>query len=296
MGAANGESMYYLVISAAVTMFGVQFFFNERYTNSEGAGMRAVLRFTLCANAAGAVILSLIALIQSGFRLPSFSFFTLGIAAAATLNGFLYNFCSFQSLAKINLSLYSVFAMLGGMTLPFVSGILFFHEDFTLGKGVCFAFIALALSFTVEKGQKRGGWPYYLGIFIFNGMSGVLTKIYQYFDVPKTPDAYYSVTLALLMTLTSAVLLLFNKEEKKKPALRTVGYSAGYGILSTVANFLLLLSLSHLPASAQYPFVTGGVMIVSTVLCLFTPNKPKKKDLLSVALAFAGIMALVFFE
>ena len=68
---------------------------------------------------------------------------------------------------------------------------------------------------------------------------------------------------------------------------------AAYGAVNRVANFLLLLSLAHLPASAQYPFVTGGVMIVSTLISFFTPQKPSKKELLAVALAFAGIILLV---
>ena len=288
--------MYYLVISAAVTMFGVQFFFNERYTRAEGAGMRAVLRFTLCANAAGAVILSLIALAGNGFR-PEFPApYTLGVAAAATVNGLLYNYCSCRSLSKINLSLYSVFSMLGGMTLPFVSGFLFFNEKCTAGKLVCFLFIAASLAFTVQKDDRRGGWGYYIGIFVCNGMSGVLTKTYQYFDFPKNRDAVYSATLACLMTAAAGVWLLLSKKDGTKIAPRAVGFAAGYGILSTVANFLLLLSLSHIPASAQYPFVTGGVMVVSTLLCYLTPNKPKKKDLAAVALAFAGLLVLMVFE
>ena len=288
--------MYYLVISAAVTMFGVQFFFNERYTRTEGAGLRAVLRFTLCANAAGAVILSAVALVQNGFH-PEFpALYTLGVAAAATVNGLLYNLCSCRALSRINLSLYSVFSMLGGMTLPFISGFLFFNETLTRGKLVCFLFIAAALAFTVQKDNKRGGWCYYIGIFVCNGMSGVLTKTYQYFDFPKNRDAVYSATLACLMALSAAVWLLLSKKDGTKPALKPAGFAAGYGILSTVANFLLLISLSHIPASAQYPFVTGGVMIVSTLLCCLTPNKPKKKDLAAVALAFMGILALVLFD
>jgi len=59
-----------------------------------------------------------------------------------------------------------------------------------------------------------------------------------------------------------------------------------------VANYLLLLSLAQLPASVQYPMVTGGVMIVSTVIALFTHKKPGKRELFSVLFAFAGILAV----
>ena len=70
----------------------------------------------------------------------------------------------------------------------------------------------------------------------------------------------------------------------------------GNGILGCIANLLLLISLAHLPASAQYPFVTGGVMIMSTALCFFTSRKPRARELVSVALAFAGMLALVLID
>ena len=67
---------------------------------------------------------------------------------------------------------------------------------------------------------------------------------------------------------------------------------AGNGVLNRVANYLLLLSLAFLPASVQYPMITGGVMIVSTLICFFGKNKPTKKELLSLLFAFAGMLAL----
>ena len=48
-----------------------------------------------------------------------------------------------------------------------------------------------------------------------------------------------------------------------------------------------------LPASVQYPFVTGGVMIVSTIISAITGKAPSKRELLALTLSFLGIMALV---
>jgi drug/metabolite transporter (DMT)-like permease len=47
-----------------------------------------------------------------------------------------------------------------------------------------------------------------------------------------------------------------------------------------------------LPASAQYPFVTGGTMIVSTAISMFTDKKPNKKEIFAVLLAFVGLILL----
>ena len=38
--------------------------------------------------------------------------------------------------------------------------------------------------------------------------------------------------------------------------------------------------------------VTGGVMIVSTLLCFFGPKKPSRREILSVLIGFAGMLAL----
>lgn len=73
-------------------------------------------------------------------------------------------------------------------------------------------------------------------------------------------------------------------------------FSFGSGALSQVANFLLLIALTVLPASVQYPFVTGGIMVISTIISAICGQKPSKKEILSVVLAFVGILALVFVQ
>lgn len=281
----------YALVSAAVIMFGLMFFSNSEYERLNGGSVRAILVFTLGAYAVGFVIL--LAINKFRFEPTPFS---LGVAAFAAVNLMLYNFCSIKSLGKINLSLYSVFCMLGGMALPFVAGILFFDEKLTLGKTICFVTIAVSLFLTVEKGKSKGGLLYYIGIFIFNGMSGVISKFYQVVDVNKASNAAYSVQIAAWVVVACAILLLFNKDKKIKLNAKSIVCISGNGFLGNVANFLLLIGLEKLPASVQYPFVTGGVMIVSTIICYFTPNKPKKREIGAVALSFAGILALCILE
>ena len=132
--------MYYLVISASVVMFSVQFLFNLLYERKNGNSLRSMLVFTLGANITGLLVLFFINRCRFEFT-P----FTLLMAGIAALNNVGYSYCSIKALGKINLSLFSVFAMLGGMTLPFIAGIAFFDEDLTPGKLICFAFIAVSL-------------------------------------------------------------------------------------------------------------------------------------------------------
>ena len=196
--------------------------------------------------------------------------------------------------------------MLGGMVLPFFQGILFFNEGFTLAKGVCVAFICLALICTIEKGNKKSGTIFYLGVFILNGASGVISKLFTASDYPKTSAAGYSIWIAVVTVLLSAiawfVLKKLEKQEKsndnqscypsKKGLLQSYGIGALQGAINKVANFILVIALVHVDASVQYPMVTGGTMIVSTIISYFGDKKPSKKEILSIVLAFAGMLAL----
>lgn len=281
--------VYYGIVAVAVTMFSIQFLFNQIFEKSYGNGMRAMLVFSGGSNLAGLIVL----LIINKFNFE-FTPFSLLMAILSALNMMAYNYCSLKALGKINLSLFSVFAMLGGMALPFAVGIIFFNEELTLGKSICFIIILASLFLTVKKDNSKSGYIYYAGIFVLNGLSGVLSTVFQSSDYEKTSAEGYSILIAVCCSIFSFVLLPFFKSDKTKLNLKACMSMAGYGILSRVANLLLLIALVYLPASAQYPFVTGGVMILSTVICFFTPEKPNKKDIAAVVLSFIGLIILMF--
>lgn len=280
--------MYYGMVSAAVIMFGLQFFFNQKYEAETGNGRKASMMFILLSNAVGLFIL----LAVNKFRME-YTNFTFVFALLAAINMLLYNICSMKALGKINLSLYSLFSMLGGMVLPFCAGVFFFDEDFTWGKAICLVTVIAALLLSVKKGEKQKGTVYYIGIFVFNGMSGVISKFFQALPYEKTSEAAYSVWSALLTVIFAGIALLFMRNDNVKINLKSVCWSSGYGVLNKIGNLLLLVALTHLPASVQYPMVTGGVMIVSTLLSYFTPKKPGLREIASVILSFVGIMALI---
>ena len=280
--------MYYGLIGISVIMFGFSFFFNGRYESEKGGGIRATIEFSLISAAVGGVILFFI----DGLRFE-FTWFSFAIAMLSALNGIAFTFCSMKALGRINLSLYSLFSMLGGMALPFVAGICFFEEELTLAKGVCFVIITVALAITVKRGDKKGGFIYYAGIFVLNGMSGVLSKIFQASSLEKTSDTGFSLLAALLSVGVCLISLLFLPTDGQRFRWKPFLYAGGNGVFNRVANLFLLIALSHVSASAQYPLVTGGVMIVSTVISAFTSKKPTSREIAAVILSFIGIIAMV---
>jgi drug/metabolite transporter (DMT)-like permease len=288
---------YYLLILLAVALFGCGFGLQEAYRRLRGSGLRISMESACIGAFAGLVVL----LAMDGFSFE-YTPFTLLMATLTALNGIAFTFCAFRALDHINLSLFSLFTMLGGMVLPFVQGVLFYGENITVAKIICVIFIVAALACTVVKGERKQGGIFYAGIFILNGMSGVLSKLYTAGDFPKASAAGYSAWCAALTVMLSGtawlILCLWERskrgrgEKKDGKVWRSYGIGALQGSINKIANFLLVIALVHVDASVQYPMVTGGTMIVSTALCFLGEQKPSRREIISIILAFLGMVAL----
>jgi len=270
-------------------MFGANFALNNQYRKRMGSGFFPSFFLATLSSLAGVLVLFPI----NGFRFE-YALFPQLMALAATTNSLFLNFCSLKTLGKVNLSLYSLFMMLGGMALPSVAGVLFFEEGMSWAKGICYLFIMAALLCTVEKSDKKGGAIYYIGVFVLNGLSGVISKIYQSADYVKISQSGYSLLCAMTTFVVAGVMsLILYSSYRKNFRASAIPFSLIGGGINRIANLLLLVALSQVPASVQYPMVTGGVMIVSTVIACFSENKPTKKQWLAVGLSFVGILLLV---
>jgi multidrug transporter EmrE-like cation transporter len=272
-------------------MFGGSFALKDEYRKLRGSEVKTSFQYALTGGIGGLILLCII----NGISLK-FTPFTLIMAVFSALNGFLFSLCAFKALGKTNLSVYSLFSMLGGMVLPFLQGIIFYGEPLTVAKSVCFALIVLSLSFTIQKGNKSGGFIYYAGVFVFNGMSGVLTKIFTSAPYPKASATDYSMWATIVSLVISLIVLLtvFRKKspDEKPQTFLSETICVSSGTINKIGNLLLVIALAHVDASVQYPMVTGGVMIMSTIISLLGKNKPTVKQLVSVGVAFIGLLAL----
>ena len=284
--------MYYALIFLSVVMFGGCFALNDVYRKLRGSNLKISMEASFIGSLAGLVFL----LIINSFKFE-FTFFTFVMALLASLNGLAFTFCTFRALDSVNLSLFSLFSMLGGMMLPFLQGILFYGEAVTVAKVAAVVLICISLSLSVDRKGKGGGLIYCIGIFIFNGMSGVLTKLFNTLPFERTSAAGYSIWGGIITVLLSgSVWLILNHREKAQAGAKfspkACAVGAATGAINKVANFILVLALVHVDASIQYPAVTGGVIIVSTLICLFGDKRPSRRELISVAIAFLGTLLL----
>ncbi len=281
----------YALVFISVAMFGGCFALNDVYRKRRGSSFKISMESAFIGALAGLFLL----LIINQFKFE-FTTFTLIISVITAINSILLTYFSFKALNYINLSLFSVFMMLGGMVLPFFQGIIFYNESITVAKIVCVAFICLALAFTVNRNSNGKNYLYYVGVFVLNGMSGVLSKLFNELQFEKTSVAGYSFWISVCTVVLSGILwiALIKKQEENEPKynLTDCAISLTNGGLNRIANFLLVLALTTLDSSVQYPLVTGGVMIVSTLISFLSKQKPSKKEIISVTLAFLGTLAL----
>ena len=90
------------------------------------------------------------------------------------------------------------------------------------------------------------------------------------------------------------VLSVGSREKLLKNPKKAVAASVFYGLASGGGNLLLLIALESLPASVQYPLVTGTTMAFSAFFGLCRKEKLTKRMALSVGLALVASVVVVF--
>lgn len=275
--------MYYLLLIIATVLFSSQFLFNQKYQQEAGSKINASLVFSIVTSIVSVVLMFII----GGFKID-FSAFSLIIAFIYAITLILYVIASIKAFSVVNLSVYSVFAMLGGMLLPFIYGITFNGEPLTPNKIICCILIGISLFLTTNKnsGNKKGK-IYYIAVFFLNGLVGVLSTIHQSNENAVDSSSFMGLTQACVFFIA---LIIFFVSRQKKPTInvKTICFSSGYALFSGTANLLALIALTKLPASVQYPIITGGTMVFSLFISLLRKEKITIKNILSTIIAFVA--------
>jgi drug/metabolite transporter (DMT)-like permease len=281
--------LYYLLLIIATVLFAFQMFFNQQFQRLRGNGLEASLTFSAYVHC----VIFFLMLCINGFRME-WSWFSAGLALVRAVMDVAFGYCAIKALSCASLSVYSTFSMLGGMLLPFVYGLAFAEETLTLPKILSCLMISFALFFTVERGKhSKKAIFYYFCVFTLNGLYGVVAAVHQKFPALAVDSQSFSA-IASLFTVVLAVLLNLLTAKKfpllKKPEVKYVGL---FGICCGLGNLLLLIALKHVNASVQYPIITGGTMVVSTLICVMRKEKLGFRDFLATAIAFGATVLII---
>lgn len=286
---SSGErQMYYAFVITAAVLFGLQFFFNKLYQGQNGSGFRTAVFFAFGTSLVCAAAMLCIQKFRIEFTL--YSFFLSSLSAITLI---LYTFCSIKAIEKINLSLYTMFGMLGGMILPFLVGVFCYGEELTVKKIISAVLVLLALVLGTDHKMGYKAIFYGIAVFFLNGMIGVLSTVHQAEQKSSVSSASFMFLKSVFAAVICFCILLFLRKPKqiddRKPSFVKTSVSVlGYGIMNGIGNWLILIALDFIDASLQYTLLTGGTILVSAFISFLMKEKFTPKMILSVIVAFGA--------
>ena len=302
----------YVIVLLAVFCFAGQFAFTKLYEGSVRQTNVTALVMLFFTGMIGTILYLFI----GGFRV-GFSSISVFLAVIFALVMIPYYMIGIKVLSLGSLAIYSMFMMLGGMLVPFFYGVLFLRESVSvaqvIGTVLLTGFIILQAISQSDSNTTTGGKPsaktkvaffvLCLIIFFLNGLTGVIAKAHQISE-SSVDEVSFTVISCALTAIFSMILLAFeflrNRKEKRRQVMTTLkikpmGIMVLIGATTYTGNFLHLLAANDVPASVQFPLVSGGVIVLSALVsALFFKEKISKKEWISVAGAFVSTFLFAF--
>ena len=228
--------------------------------------------------------------VVGGFSIR-FSWFSLGMAAIHSINSFVLMYFGLKAFEFANLSVYSMFLMMGSIVIPSVFGIVFYHEPITVELMVCFVLIFTALYLGVEKGQSnKKATLYYFLVFTLNGLAGVISKIHQsYHDKTQIVDTqsflFWGGSLRIAFSIIVIIFLAIKAKENILSA-KGVGISLSGGLLNAIGNYFNLYVLIFIPVAVHSVITTAGMLVFSALLsCFMLKDKLTERQIIALILS-----------
>lgn len=280
-----------MVLFSAV-LCAVTFIMQKRYQLSTDDTVTSALIYT-CLTSAVAVPVSWAV---SGFAVE-WSWFSLACASALAVLVLVYTMVGYRMMAAGHVAVYMTFLMSGGMLVPFVWGLAFLGETFSLWRlaGIVCMLCGVVCVGGIGRRVNARYWAMGAAVFLLNGFTSVSSKLHQIEQVlPTISTANYSTLSSLVRAVVCAVLLLCLRQ-CKRPVLRR--YAGGRFVLWPVvasvvgmaSSLLQLEGAVSLPATVLYPLITGGTLVFSTLTgWLFLHERPTPRLWIGVALCVVG--------
>lgn len=298
--------MQYAMLTFAAVLLAVDFALNKLYQKKAGTSHAAGFKF----NALLGLLTAIVFFAINGFKM-GFSTYSFIIASLMNCLAMCYNIIGFRVLKSGSMSLYTLFLMTGGMTVPYIWGLIFLDEPFSALRTVALVlFLAgvILSNFSSEKtNAKQIGMC--MAVFVLNGFVSVLSKLHQIEAVYKCVNATEFVIIGgLFKFVLAGFLYLFAKKKdsdmvesdaaenelNKSVGKITIQIIAASAIVGGVSFLMQLLGAESLPATVLYPFLTGGSIVFSTLIGrIVFKEMLSKKLILSVVLCFAGTIMFI---
>lgn len=323
--------VYYILLFIAALMFAGQFLLTKQFQKLNGNSLSSTLKLSFFAFLAIAIFFFVKAQIGAEGLRFGFSWFTLAMTLGIAVVSVLCTYLGIKVLGIGNMSVYSVFMMVGSMVLPSLVGIVFYQEPLTWLKGGAIALMLLAVVFTAGSDGKKADKKailFYIGVFLLNGLIGVFFTVHNnqplwtaYFETVDGKAvansdvfmSWYGISTALLSGVLMLVMKFARKGESDNVSQTTgagtsstlgagvkmlaisVLIAVGYGVVNGLGNYFISLGTmpGALGSSVTFPVVNGGTIVFSTLLGFFV-YKEKITWKTCVGLALVVVSTVLF--
>ena len=285
----------YLMVGIADILLAVSFILQNKYQQKNGSGIGSGLLFSILTGGFSSVIF----LALCGMK-PEISAYSIIMAFSQTALATGYTLISFIILKKGSVALYTLFLMTGGMTVPYIWGVIFLNEPLTLMRsiGLVLIIIAVALSNTGIKKPTVSQLLLCIVIFILNGFVSVVSKLHQinttYNPVGSTDFVFWTSLIKFIVCIP--VFMIFTKKDTEYKYTNTeikgiLPIVLASSAISGVSYILQLNGASNLPATVIYPLITGGSIILSALAgFIILGEKPSIQQIAGIVICFAGTL------
>lgn len=282
--------MMMLVLSAV--LLAVDFLIAGTYQRWEGNSPVKVFRFNFFIGLFSILIFFFI----NGCRFE-FTAFSAVLAVVMTSLAILYTLIGFKVLAAGNTAYYSFFLMTGGMVVPYIWGIAFLNEDFSVLRLIGLLMI-VGSAFVIYGGKNKMSLKVALmcaAIFLLNGFVSVISKEHQISTEAVSSAAYVILTAAVKVIVCGSLWLgtalrsRAQRASSERISLKAVAILAASALVSGLSYMLQLNSAAKLPATVVYPIITGGSVVFTAFAgWLVLKEKPTKELIVGVIISFIG--------
>ena len=293
----------YLMLILADLFLAGNFAISRMYQKRAGTSLRAGFLFSLLTGGCTALIFW----IYNGFRF-AISLFSVGMAVLLALLGTSYTLLGFRIMKRQGISLYTLFLMTGGMTVPYLFGLLFLDESFSLLRTVGLLLIIASVFFSVSGKDKPDRTSIFLCIIVFflNGGVSVVSKLHSIQTSLAVAPEEFVVLSSLVSTVVNLILLFTLKDpperrnefkEKRVSPLALLLLPLACAAMGGISSVLQLKGAQTIDASLLYPFITGGSIAFSSLVgILFFREKPTRGMCISILLAIIGTLFFLNFK
>ena len=288
--------IYYILIVLAALGCAANFAFTKVYQLEQGNTMEKGAIFNCLVGLVG----FLIYFAACGFKMEITPFSVIIVALLTLFVGF-YTIVGFKIMSIGSMAVYTIFVMLGGMVLPYFYGLIFLGEKITVLKTTALVMMIFAIILQNGGEGKKGTVLFYILcsiVFVLNGMTSVLSKIHQINTKYPVVSANGFVMLKNLLrfVLFGAMIPFVKKKDMNifRMNMKTYISIIGAALVSSVAYVFQLICASYVPATVQFPVLSGGTIIFTALLgMIFFHEKINKKQVISLTVCTVATVLFV---